>query len=541
MFDDAFSFHSGMIVCLLMFYKDGINHMKIKNRYFWFLIGLCLLTGVGIHLSLIFRSPAMLSDRPFRDDGFYALTVSRNLATGNGLSVSNGEIATNGIQPLFVYLCSLPYFMTQDRLEAIRLVQALNFIIHILSTTALFFLVRLITGMKRASWIAAALWMVSYNILKLSSNGLETGLYLFMLIGVSYYYFKLTGLDKLKLFYSFLFGVLLGLTTLTRIDAGILCIALALHYAWLNRKNGLISILIRGPFFWLLGWLCITLPWWLYNIDLAGSPLPTSGLVQTMNHTTSSLINFKEYLVNFWYALHVVLDNLLFIIITPLRLIKIVGPVSVAILVIKLLSLFAVLYVLKKNWNTIKLKSIISLRKLTFFPIFLTGLLIFYIFFFNVEWYMNRYLVPFSIASVVLLAVFLDRLKAVYTYLVLTLALVFTILISGYSYNRVFNTMYTYHWGWVRENVSEDTWVASSQSGTLGYFHDRTINTDGKVNSELISVLPGQMGTYLASRDVQYFLEWEKLLFFGTVVLLNCTSTCTIMVCVRYGNRRTVI
>lgn len=486
----------------------------IQNRNFWFLIGLCLLTGVVIHLSLIFRSSEMLSDRPFRDDGFYALTVSRNLALGNGLSVSNGEIATNGIQPLFVYLCSLPYFMTHNRLEAIRLVQTLNFIIHILSTMALFFLVRLVTGMKRASWIAAALWMVSYNIIKLSSNGLETGLYLLMIIGVSYYYFKLIGCGKLQLFYSFLFGILLGLTTLTRIDAGIFCIALALHYAWLNRKNGLITSLLRGPLFWLLGWLSITLPWWLYNIDLAGSPLPISGLVQTMSHTTSSLINLKEYLVNFWYALHVVLDNLLFIVITPLRLIKTVGVVSGVILGLKILSLAVVFLALRKNWSSIKLKSTLSWKKLSFFPLFLVGLLVFYIFFFNVEWYMNRYLVPFSIASVVLLAIFLDRLKAVYTYLVLGAALFFTFLISGYSYNRVFNTMHEYHWGWVRDNVSADTWVASSQSGTLGYFHDRTINADGKVNSELLSVLPGQVGTYLASRDVQYFLEWKETYVF---------------------------
>ena len=34
---------------------------------------------------------------------------------------------------------------------------------------------------------------------------------------------------------------------------------------------------------------------------------------------------------------------------------------------------------------------------------------------------------------------------------------------------------------WVEQNVPDDTWVAAVQSGTLGYYHDRTINLDGKV------------------------------------------------------------
>lgn len=489
--------------------------MKTNSRYFWLLIWVCLLVGGAVHLSLVLRSAEMLSDRPFRDDGFYALTVSRNLALGKGLSVSNGEIATNGIQPLFVYLCSLPYYVSHDRLEAIRIVHALHFIIHLLSTMALFFLVRLVTNRKSVSWLAAALWMISYNIIKLSSNGLETGLYLLMIIGVSYFYIKILDLNKLQLFQSLLFGGFLGLTTLTRIDAGILCLALVMHYVWINRKNDLGTCFLRGPVVWFIGWFTVTLSWWVYNIDLAGSPIPISGLVQTMSYTSSSMINLKEYLINFWYAVHVALDNLLFVIVTPLRLIKNIAIFSVSILIAKLLALSTFLYVLKKNGNSLQLKSILHWRKMAFFPLFLLGLLVFYIFFFNVEWYMNRYLVPFSIASVVLMAIFLDRLKAIYTYLFLTVALVFTLLISSYSFNRVFNTMYEYHWGWVRDNVSEDTWVASSQSGTLGYFHDRTINTDGKVNSELLSVLPGQVGTYLASRDVEYFLEWEETFVFN--------------------------
>src|SRR5262249_7835753 len=35
---------------------------------------------------------------------------------------------------------------------------------------------------------------------------------------------------------------------------------------------------------------------------------------------------------------------------------------------------------------------------------------------------------------------------------------------------------------WVEKNVPSDAWVGAIQSGTVGFFHERTINLDGKVN-----------------------------------------------------------
>ena len=488
--------------------------MVRANNLLWPLIWICILLGVAFHLALVLRESEMLADRPFRDDGFYALTVSRNLALSKGLSVSNGEIDTNGIQPVFVYLCSLPFIISQNRFDAIRLVLVLHLIIHLLSTVSIFFLVRSLTDKKQTPWVAAALWMCSYNILKFNSNGLETGLFLLMLICVGYFYIRLLDLEKLCFSRSFFFGFLLGLVTLTRIDAGILCLAMTVHYTLLHKNNGLIENFVRGPAVWFLGWLCITLPWWLYNINLTGNPLPISGLVQTMSKTTSSMIDLQECLINLWYAAHVILDNLLFVILTPLRMIKSFNEVSAAIMIVKLLVIFIFLIIVRRNKSSLQLKSLLPWKQLAFYPLFLLGLLVFYVFFFNVEWYMNRYLVPFAIGTVVLLSVILERLKVRYTLIMLTGAVLFTILISGYTYTRPFNTMYQYHWGWVRDNVSEDTWVGASQSGTLGYFHDRTINTDGKVNSELFGVSPNEVGTYLTSRDVEYFLEWEESYIF---------------------------
>lgn len=491
--------------------------MEITNRVLSVFVILCFLLGAAAHLSFIFRQSEMLADRPFRDDGFYALTVSRNLAMGKGLSVSNGEIATNGIQPVFVFLCSLPYLITQNQFEAMRLVQGLNFAVHILSTIALFILVRQFAKRKTTPGVAAALWMASYSILKFSSNGLETGLYFLMIICTVYAYMKLinTAGSQLHPVYDLLFGILLGLTTLTRIDAGILALAIALHYLWLHRRKGFFRCLIHGPVIWLFGWLFITLPWWLYNVHLTGSPLPISGLVQTISHTTNSFFNINEFLINIWYALSVVLDNLLFVVFTPLRMIKQITAVSLLLMAVRIVVLAVFILLIHRKRKLISLRTLLPWKQLAFYPLFLSGLVVFYVFFFNVEWYMNRYLSPVAIASVLVLSMLLEKLKPFWTVAFLSAAILFTALISGYSYPRRFNTMYEYHWGWVRDNVSPDTWVAASQSGTLGYFHDRTINTDGKVNSELFFVPTGQVGTYLAERNAVFFIEWEESYVFA--------------------------
>src|SRR5262245_59434932 len=45
------------------------------------------------------------------EDGYLMQTVARNLALGLGLSVSDGTIQTNGVQPLATFIFSVCYFL----------------------------------------------------------------------------------------------------------------------------------------------------------------------------------------------------------------------------------------------------------------------------------------------------------------------------------------------------------------------------------------------------------------------------------------------
>jgi hypothetical protein len=65
---------------------------------------------------------------------------------------------------------------------------------------------------------------------------------------------------------------------------------------------------------------------------------------------------------------------------------------------------------------------------------------------------------------------------------------------------------------WVAEHVPEDAWVGAVQTGTVGYFHDRTINLDGKVNPEaLAAVRAHRIPQYVLSKPIRYLADWEGL------------------------------
>jgi len=67
---------------------------------------------------------------------------------------------------------------------------------------------------------------------------------------------------------------------------------------------------------------------------------------------------------------------------------------------------------------------------------------------------------------------------------------------------------------WVEEHVPNDAWVAAPQTGTLGFFHDRTINLDGKVNPAALAArrADGEATRYfLEQRQIQYLADWEGI------------------------------
>ena len=73
------------------------------------LVLILLVLGTLYRILPVFTGQPHLSELFMTEDGYLMLTVARNIAIGLGMSVSEGTIGTNGVQPLATYIFTLPY------------------------------------------------------------------------------------------------------------------------------------------------------------------------------------------------------------------------------------------------------------------------------------------------------------------------------------------------------------------------------------------------------------------------------------------------
>jgi hypothetical protein len=71
---------------------------------------------------------------------------------------------------------------------------------------------------------------------------------------------------------------------------------------------------------------------------------------------------------------------------------------------------------------------------------------------------------------------------------------------------------------WVEENVPAEMWIGAIQTGTIGFFHDRTINLDGKVNRYAHDAIrEGRIAEYTLATPVEYLADWIGILDWLTI------------------------
>src|SRR5262249_16444442 len=120
-------------------------------------------------------------------------------------------------------------------------------------------------------------------------------------------------------------------------------------------------------------------------------------------------------------------------------------------------------------------------------------MVVFYGFFFGVGFFMSRYFFPFSPFLALVATYWGHRASpAVAPRLALARLAVpalVALLVVGLDlrlYLRGTNQGHFQVVEWVERNVPDDVWVGAVQTGTLGFFHDRTLNLDGKVNPDAL-------------------------------------------------------
>lgn len=480
----------------------------------WMRMGVWLLLATGLAARL---SPLLDVDgRLFwfvSEDGYLMQTIARNMAIGLGMSTAEGTIATNGVQPLATFLyAGLHALAGGDKLLAIGFVAVFATAV---SVAAAWFLWRLgrtvlrdLPHANEVALLAAALWFASPLIIRHSMNGLETGVYYLAITAALTYYFSLdlSSATPLRPGQRVALGLLLGVVFLARNDAVFFIAAVLLVHVllggafagggWSRRVSdavvaGVVSMLVAAP-------------WLIYNKQMFGSVVPISGSAQS--HFAALGANLRMIPANLIEA------SLLYVPI-PGSLEKTWAVVALSIALLVALGAAA--------WLQVGRHSLRGARLCVIALLFSACIAGYYGVFFGAAHFVTRYLSALSpllsllcIASLYFLLARRLRNRRMFTTTSAAVVSLLLVVAAGRAALQFAGGKSHAHKQvveWVQKNVDRRQWVGAVQTGTLGYFHDRTLNLDGKVNPRALRerIKHGHVLTYvLDDTPVNYIVDW---------------------------------
>ncbi|WP_170605723.1 hypothetical protein [Ruegeria arenilitoris] len=476
-------------------------------------IVIALIVGVVYRVFPIFAGDDALAQFFITEDGYLMLTIARNMAIGLGMSVSEGTIVTNGVQPLATFIFTIPYVLTDgDKLDSLVGVILISTLIAVAAFFVLqrfaHLVLRQFTDDPIWSWLVAAFWFVGPLLLFHSMNALETGLYTLIILLTLLQFSRVLNKGADSTFADRMFlGALCGITFLARIDGALLVVAIFL--VW-----GLFEFLaLRIKFFTVVGRLftpgllslVFAAPWLIYNQLLFGRITPISGISQSHG-------------ANFGSNLSLLPSKLIEYVFPMLPVPTALEQTSPSIVIFALIIVVVLGLFVTSVWRTGSRIRLVVLAYLIF-GFFLAT---YYGLFFGAPHFISRYMAPLSpvlITATVVVGLNIvtwsrGRIsQPVLQYLgvaglALSLALLGRLAIPGVKEQGHFQVV-----EWVQENVPQDIWVGAVQTGTLGYWRDRTINLDGKVNPNALRALKeqGDVLNYVLGSEIQFIADWSDV------------------------------
>jgi 4-amino-4-deoxy-L-arabinose transferase-like glycosyltransferase len=481
----------------------------MTHRTLFALLVALAVAALAVRLYPLVAGMPALAQAFVTEDGYLMLTVARNMALGLGMSVSEGTIATNGVQPLATFLYAGAYLAAGgDKvggLVGVHLIQAAAALAALFAVAAL---ARRMAGPLFGApvwpWLVAVLWFSGPLLLLHSMNGLETGLYTLTVALVLLAFARVMEREiagqGARPGDGLLLGGLCGIAFLARNDGAFLVIAVfalwGLH-ALIVQRAGLRATLLRllpGAV------LCLALaaPWLLNNALRFGSIVPISGTAQAGSFGGNAA------------GLPAVLFEHMTAVLPLPSGVEARAPVQVVagLTVVAALGWF--------GWRVWRqggpARPVVGA-----YLLFAGALVFFYGFVHGAPHFLSRYLAPLApllITAAVLCA--LDVFRALgarpaapvglaVAALALAVALNARQLWPGVRAQGHFQVV-----DWVAQNVAPDTWVGAVQTGTLGYWHDRTINLDGKVNPEALRIrrATGDVRLYVVDSPIEVLADW---------------------------------
>lgn len=473
---------------------------------------------LGLYVVAIFRPADRFIERPITEDAYYALSVSRSIAAGTGFSV-DGVHPTNGVQPLICLLYAPIYLSTpeDDPISPLRLVLALQVLIGIAGAVLAARLARLTwpDEADRAAWLVFGLYFVNYSLGVHLLNGLETGLTTALLIGATLFSWRMIeeGDDRIRS--AVLLGSILGLSVLSRIDAGIFCAVLGLFLlAGYREFEGVRFVRrFRTVAVSAVTALVVSAPWWVYGLTTFGHPMPVSGQSQydlggsLGSVVAATLTSLSDALVP---GIHAPEGS---------------GIAGLAPhgLAVAILAILVVLVLRRRVPVDLRPEGRFVLEPSM--PLLVTsGLLsVVYTLAFRAPHFQDRYLVLAQLIGIFLttgVVLFLWRRQQrstmirIATVVLPGLLFVASIGLTSRLFSNVYPNPLIPTLEWIESETTSDDRIGIFQSGTSGYFFpDRVVNLDGKVNVAAHEAYRGgRLGEYVIDQSFDYVADWPEYL-----------------------------
>jgi hypothetical protein len=472
--------------------NESIGRLSHLDRFIVLLIALVLCAA----LAIVARPLQSVFDAPLEEDGYYILAVARRIALGQGVTY-DGVSLTNGFQPLWTFLCAPLFWLVHgDRVAGVRAVLGFYWVLYALGALMVAVLFARTVGRtgaapRSAGLIAALVFLSSPVIWRNGFNGLETSLSTACLLASILCYVSIDRTNKLHLVGC---GITLGFLVLSRIDTVILVMLLAgvqlvRRDSWMGRLIDALCISVPAA--------VVSSPWWAYNVIAFGHLVPSSGVaLQDWAPTV------RRYLTS---------ASALICAFTPQFDLFLNGntwPRAFARTPAVALALFWVWPELRAIFRTLDRAIIEILLALALFVAFLT------VWYPSSSWasfFYSRYAAPASILGVLFWALAIlkiaGRIHAGITAVGLTLVAtqIPALAVAHFSSSSV-EPLIVGQVGLAQQYVPADDWVAGAQAGTLGFFRDRVVNLDGRVNFETLGHR-GNLEPYLRERGIRWLAD----------------------------------
>jgi 4-amino-4-deoxy-L-arabinose transferase-like glycosyltransferase len=303
-------------------------------------------------------------------------------------------------------------------------------------------------------------------------------------------------------------GVLLGVTFWTRNDAVFLILAACLVYITRAGRFSVAEMRARLSRTLAMGFtsIAVALPWLLHNQANFGSIMPISGQAESNSATFGSNLDLVSSMVLEYVSIFVQIPN------------TIQGTLFVEVGSLLVLALVAV--ALRRHFK----RASDDERSAIFMIVVFGGCLVaFYGLWFGAPHFISRYFFPMSPVLAILSMQGLfgawrflrERREAMATPFAIGVSVIATVLLVGLNVRNHQRSIHQMHFQaveWIAKNVPEKTWIGAAQTGTIGFFHDRTVNLDGKVNPEALKhVVADTIPQYVVDKGLQYIVDWFGL------------------------------